>query len=153
MTRLTRLCICQVITLKNMLLSLRCFTFQNCYIPTTEYSIYKNVYLYNVSFKLNMECSNEDIITYVKCDVGGLNLNTTVNINCPPSGEIFFFKVLNTIKYMNEKPIRYKKDQFQSFFIIRHTYILRVLLQFSYDNESSVYERAMHDNLYFLFFR
>lgn len=80
----------------------------------TEYSIYKNVYLYNVSFKLNMECSNEDIITYVKCDVGGLNLNTTVNINCPPSGEIFF-KVLNTIKYMNEKPIRYKKDQFQSF--------------------------------------
>ncbi|VDI05223.1 Hypothetical predicted protein, partial [Mytilus galloprovincialis] len=60
---------------------------KNRYIPMTEYSIYKDVYLYNVSFKLNMECSNEDIITYVKCDIGGLNLNTTVKINCQSSDE------------------------------------------------------------------
>lgn len=80
----------------------------------TVHSIYNDAYLYNVSFKLNIDCSNGDIFAYVQCDVGGLNLNTSVNIHCPSSGEIF--KVLYTIKNMNEKPIRSKLTSSRGFF-------------------------------------
>lgn len=58
---------------------------KNNYIPMKEHSIYKDVYLYNVSFQLNLQCSDHVLITHVQCDVGGLNLNKSVNINCPLS--------------------------------------------------------------------
>ncbi|CAC5410236.1 unnamed protein product [Mytilus coruscus] len=56
-------------------------------IPMKEHNISKDVYLYNVSFQLNVQCNNGDIITNVQCDVGGLNLYKSVNINCPFSDD------------------------------------------------------------------